>query len=137
MILDPRQLLDLDIVGVPYKKDGRDPADSVDCYGLVRWAVAHRGIDLPPDSTEMISIMKHRRMGRLLKWPCKTEPWDVLLMAKPIDPEMDFITHVALVVDNENALHAESQAGGVVLTRISRCEPSIRRVVRFYLPDLP
>ena len=133
MILDPKELLDLDIVGIQYRKDGRT-AEGVDCYGLVRLAIAYRGIDLPPDSTEMISIMKHRRMGRLLKWPCKLEPWDVLLMAKSIDSEIELVTHVALVVDNENALQAESHAGGVVLTRISRCEPTIRRVVRFYLP---
>lgn len=136
MLLDPKRLLDLDIVGVPYKKDGRTIEEGFDCYGFVRWAVAHRGVELPGDSTEMISIMKHRRMGKLLRWPCELKPWDVLLTSRSrdVDDDLDkFIIHCSLVIDAENILHANSKSAGVVYQRLEGCISQIKRVIRFNL----
>lgn len=107
-----------DLMSVRVRDGGRDPADALDCWGLVHLVLDRAGIETPsygdtllagePGSIErvMSSVAVAKMLARERKgWPRvplgQEQPLDVLLlrvMGRPF--------HVALVVGRSRMLHA-------------------------------
>ncbi len=99
-------------LAVPFVEKGRD-FTGWDCYGLVFAYFHHvRGIDLPP-YLGYGSTIEYKQLHSLIEagkpfWEPVACPQqgDVALFNLSGRP-----THLALVIDNRNALHAEARVG--------------------------
>jgi cell wall-associated NlpC family hydrolase len=78
-------------VGVPYRWGGESPASGFDCSGLVRWAYARVGVDLPHSSYALYGAGRRIATSQL-------EPGDVLFF--------DGLGHVGLYVGDGKMVHA-------------------------------
>ncbi|HUF01735.1 MAG TPA: C40 family peptidase [Gaiellaceae bacterium] len=103
----------LQVVGVPYRYGGESPASGFDCSGLVRWAYAKLGVDLPHSSYALAS--EGRRVPS-----AKVRPGDVLLFAG--------LGHVGLYLGGGRMVHAP-QSGRTVEVVALRGSAYARRVV--------
>jgi cell wall-associated NlpC family hydrolase len=85
----------LDLRGTPYRIGGSQPGSGFDCSGLVRYVFLEHRIDVPRTVAEQV------RAGASIDRN-KVRPGDLLFFALD-GPEP---THVGLVVDNEQFIHA-------------------------------
>jgi cell wall-associated NlpC family hydrolase len=100
----------LSAMGTPYRWGGSDE-NGFDCSGLIQYAYALQGIELPRRSDEQAKAgyEVERRLDRLL-------PGDILIFAG--DPaRTDRITHVGLYLGEGRFIH--SATGGVQVSRLS------------------
>jgi len=81
----------VDQVGVPYRWGGESPSNGFDCSGLVRWAYARVGVDLPHSSYALYGQGRRVATSQL-------EPGDVLFF--------DGLGHVGLYVGDGKMVHA-------------------------------
>jgi len=93
----------LKAVGVPYRFGGESPSSGFDCSGLVRWAYARIGIDLPHNSYALYS--EGRRVPAT-----KLEPGDVLFF--------EGLGHVGLYLGRGRMVHAPQTGRDVEVIRL-------------------
>lgn len=106
------------LVGIPYVRRGRDAA-GVDCWGLVRLALAPRGIDLPlhgdvdPDDGKAVAALMAEGAASPDWIPVPTPAeFDVCLFR---DGGCD--RHVGVVIERGWMLHADRGLGETCLER--------------------
>ena len=78
-------------VGMPYRWGGESPSNGFDCSGLVRWAYARIGVELPHSSYALYGEGRRVATSQL-------EPGDVLFF--------DGLGHVGLYVGDGKMVHA-------------------------------
>lgn len=94
----------LDEVGVPYRWGGESPSTGFDCSGLVRWAYAQVGIDLPHSSYALYGEGR-RVTGSTLA------PGDILFF--------EGLGHVGLYLGRGRMVHAPQTGRDVEVVRLS------------------
>ncbi len=94
----------LDEVGVPYRYGGESPATGFDCSGLVRWAYAQVGVDLPHSSYALYG------QGRRVSGS-NLEPGDILFF--------EGLGHVGLYLGRGRMVHAPQTGRNVEIVRLS------------------
>lgn len=96
-------------VGRPYRYGGNNPEEGFDCSGLVAYSYARIGVELPRSSHEQ---WRHARPLSLES----AKPGDVLFYRiRPSDPQ---ITHIAIYLGDNRAVHAPSSGKRVLVTPI-------------------
>ena len=110
----------LQAVGVPYRYGGESPASGFDCSGLVRWAYARLGVDLPHSSYALASQGRPVSSTRL-------RPGDILLF--------DGLGHVGLYLGAGRMVHAPQSGRTVEVVGLRRSAYAsrivgARRIVR-------
>jgi cell wall-associated NlpC family hydrolase len=91
-------------VGVPYRYGGESPATGFDCSGLVRWAYAQVGVDLPHSSYALYG------QGRRVSGS-NLEPGDILFF--------EGLGHVGLYLGRGRMVHAPQTGRDVEIVRLS------------------
>lgn len=91
-----------DLLGVPYKKGGRDK-DGFDCYGLVIECYYRMGISLPSKEDDW-KASNSLKMGFVKH--------DIILPADII--EIDDNNHVGVAINGKHFIHATINRGVVV-----------------------
>lgn len=107
-----------DLVGVPFVNRGRDVSKGLDCWGLLREAMARFGKHIPDVS---VSAYATREIARMYQQVCRgfvqvqePEPGDVVAMA--IDPEaFDVIQHAGVFVGGGKMLHTIEKTGSIMV----------------------
>lgn len=94
----------LQAVGVPYRYGGDSPGDGFDCSGLVRWAYAQVGIELPHSSYALYAEGQRVPRARL-------EPGDLLFF--------EGLGHVGLYLGSGRMVHAPQSGRRVEVQRLS------------------
>lgn len=90
-------------VGVPYRWGGTSLSGGFDCSGLVRWAYAHVGVDVPHSSYAL------NRMGRPVS-RSRLRPGDVLVFSG--------LGHVGLYLGRGRMVHAPYSGRDVEIVRL-------------------
>ena len=111
----------LELVGLPYADNGRDPATGFDCFGLALYATRAEGIDLPDN------VLSWRRAGRVIRGELRPRRLDWLCFADR-NP-FGLIDHVGVALNEFEFIHAGRSFGGVVCDRITRYRP--KAIIRF------
>ena len=88
----------LKAVGVPYRWGGSSPANGFDCSGLVSWAYARLGVQLPHSSYALYDLGRRVRSSRL-------KPGDLLFFFG--------LGHVGMYIGHGRMVHAP-RAGKLV-----------------------
>lgn len=91
-------------VGTPYRWGGASPATGFDCSGLVRWAYARVGIDLPHSSYALYEEGRRVRESRI-------EPGDILVF--------EGLGHVGLYVGDGRMVHSPETGRNVEVVRLA------------------
>lgn len=95
--------------GTPYKYGGAEKGKGTDCSGMVlRVYLDVTGIKLPRNSAAQADFCKSLRQS-------KVKPCDLVFFATGSDPKR--VSHVGLMLDAENFIHASSSKG-VIVTRL-------------------
>ena len=110
----------LEAVGVPYRWGGVSPAGGFDCSGLVYWAYARLGVDLPHSSYALYD--QGRRVAR-----SRVKAGDLLFFSG--------LGHVGIYVGGGRMVHAPHSGSRVQVVRLDRSVygrrlVGVRRVVR-------
>ena len=97
-------------VGLPYADLGRT-FDGVDCWGLARFVLASRGIEVPSYAEGYASAAERAEISGLIKGA--KPQWLKALIAQPFDlltfRRGTLESHVAVVVEPGRMLHVTSQ----------------------------
>ena len=91
-------------VGVPYRWGGESPTGGFDCSGLVRWAYAHVGVDLPHSSYALYDL------GRPVA-PRRLEAGDLLFFYG--------LGHVGVYLGRGRMVHAPRSGRTVEVVRLA------------------
>ncbi|HXG76281.1 MAG TPA: C40 family peptidase [Gaiellaceae bacterium] len=94
----------LTAVGVPYRYGGQSPTAGFDCSGLVRWAYARVGLDLPHSSYALYA--EGRRVAR-----AQLEPGDLLFF--------EGLGHVGLYLGRGRMVHAPRSGRSVEVVSLA------------------
>ncbi|HEX4745973.1 MAG TPA: C40 family peptidase [Gaiellaceae bacterium] len=94
----------LGVVGTPYSWGGESPSTGFDCSGLVRWAYARVGIELPHNSYALYSEGRRVRASRM-------EPGDILFF--------EGLGHVGLYLGNGRMVHSPETGRTVEVVRLA------------------
>ena len=110
----------LKAVGVPYRWGGVSPAGGFDCSGLVYWAYARLGVDLPHSSYALYD--QGRRVAR-----SRVKAGDLLFFSG--------LGHVGIYVGGGRMVHAPHSGSRVQVVSLHRSSyggrlVGVRRVVR-------
>lgn len=108
-----------DAVGTRYRLGGTGEGDGFDCSGLIQYAYAQQGIELPRTSVEQ--ARSGREVGRN---PGDLRPGDILTFA----PSGSRITHVGLYVGDGRFIHSAS--AGVRVSVLDESDPDGRYWMR-------
>ena len=92
-------------LGSPYQWGGVTPW-GVDCSGLVQTTFAARGVGLPRDAAQQVSV------GEVIS-PESIQPGDLLYFRS--ETGSGSITHVALAGENDTLVHSTLACGGMVV----------------------
>jgi len=98
----------LDLRGTPYRTGGAQPGIGFDCSGLVRYVFLEHQIGLPRTVAEQV------RSGTRVDFD-KVRPGDLLFFA--LDGRD--ATHVGLVIDSDEFIHAPGTGGVVRVERFT------------------
>lgn len=109
------------LIGLPYLQDGETP-EGFDCFGLVRWLYAQRGIQLSA------RVREFRRAFVQAAPPY--QPWDIALL---VDDRND-MRHIGLVTDYPWVLQASIGTNGVARVSLLR-EPWQSWLIGIYRYD--
>ncbi len=100
----------LEAMGEPYRWGGTSTVEGFDCSGLVWYAYASHGIEVPRISRDQA------RVGRAVSADVASlQPGDILLFSN----RGGVVTHVGLYVGEANFIHATT-SGGVRIGRLGR-----------------
>ena len=116
----------MEYVGIPYKKQGINPEEGLDCYGIVRYVLGtEKGLILPeepPPPTAWNNYVKVFRppLPQLLKY-------DVIMLAEVIE---GITNHIGIMITTTDFLHAGSKFGGVVCEPVSKYSYAILAIGR-------
>lgn len=115
------------LIDTAYLEGGIDPSVGLDCYGLVREAMAAEGVTLPETAAECLAVFGG--LGRRLPASTLCRPMDV------IETVAEGRTHLLVAVDAIRAVHATRELG-VAQVRIAalRRGGTLRAVLRPRLP---
>jgi cell wall-associated NlpC family hydrolase len=105
-------------LGVPYVWGGTDPANGLDCSGLVQRVYGDLGIDLPRVSEDQA------RAGRPVPSLAAAQPGDLIAFGSPVD-------HIGIYAGDGKMIVAPKTGDVVKVQAIYRTPTAIRRV----LPD--
>jgi len=116
-----------DLIGTPYKVDGRSKKEGFDCYGLVHYLHKENGIKIPdykaPEDACGITALI---LGESVRWkPTELKEGAVLVF------KLMGHTHVGYASDENTFVHAWEQTGGVTIERISRWKYKIIGVYKW------
>ena len=103
----------LTAVGTPYRWGGESPASGVDCSGLVRWAYARVGVELPHNSYALYSEGRPVREARM-------EVGDILFFGG--------LGHVGLYLGNGRMVHSPQTGRNVEIVRLESTNYGARLV---------
>lgn len=98
----------LNLRGTPYRLGGTQPGTGFDCSGLVRYVFLEQRIEIPR------TVAEQARVGWSLE-PDEIRPGDLLFFA--VDSREP--THVGLVVDQEQFIHAPGTGSVVRVERFT------------------
>lgn len=108
-------------LGTPYKYGGAERGEGADCSGLVlRVYLDVTGIKMPRVSTKQGEFCTRIKRSHV-------RPGDLVFFATGKDP--DRVTHVGIMIDSENFIHASSSKG-VVLANVA--SPYFSRTFKFF-----
>ncbi len=108
-------------LGTPYKYGGSEIGEGTDCSGLVlKVYLKATEIKLPRVSTQQGDFCKHIKKSGV-------KPGDLVFFATGKDP--DRVSHVGIMIDEDNFIHASSSKG-VVIASVS--SPYFSRTFKFY-----
>jgi cell wall-associated NlpC family hydrolase len=120
-----------DLIGVKFEYGGRDPAVSLDCYGLLMELYRRAfNFELPDygSRTSALEISKHMR-SKLREWEpvdeYDLEPGTVLFM------RLGVFTHVAMYLGDDEFIHTSEITGGVCTERLSLWANRIEGLYRY------
>jgi cell wall-associated NlpC family hydrolase len=100
-------------VGTAYRWGGESPATGFDCSGLVRWAYAQVGVDLPHSSYALYDVGRAVPAARLA-------PGDVLFF--------EGLGHVGLYIGRGLMVHAPETGRNVQVVRLGGSQYGMRLV---------
>ncbi|MCE3287879.1 MAG: NLP/P60-family protein [Gaiellaceae bacterium] len=103
----------LTAVGTPYRWGGESPASGFDCSGLVRWAYARVGVELPHNSYALYSEGRPVREARM-------EVGDILFFGG--------LGHVGLYLGNGRMVHSPQTGRNVEIVRLESTNYGARLV---------
>ncbi|MDN4173557.1 transglycosylase SLT domain-containing protein [Nocardioides sp. SOB77] len=103
-------------LGVPYVWGGTDPANGLDCSGLVQLVYRNLGIDLPRVSRDQAQA------GRPVASLAEAQPGDLLAFNSPV-------SHIAIYVGDGKMIEAPRPGLSVRVTEVSGDLTAIRRVL--------
>ena len=103
-------------LGTPYKFGGTDPADGLDCSGLVQRAYRDLGIELPHSSREQA------KAGTRVDSLRDARPGDILAFDRPVD-------HVAIYLGDNKMIAAPKPGDHVKIQTVYETPTHIRRVI--------
>ena len=99
----------LDQLGRPYRYGGCDPATGFDCSGLVQYAYAQNGVELPRDTADLL------RVGRAVGY-AELAPADMVFFNVQESPKG---LHVGLFVGGDEVLMVHSPKTGDTVRTVS------------------
>lgn len=108
-----------DAIGTRYRLGGNGEGDGFDCSGLIQYAYAQQGIELPRRSTDQAKA--GHEIGRD---PARLQPGDILTFAQ----SGSRITHVGLYVGDGRFIHSASR--GVRVSLLDENDPDGRYWMR-------
>lgn len=108
-----------DLVGIPFRRRGRDPKIGLDCWGLFRLAMERFDNKMPDFDVDPMSIVeiseigaKERTSGR---WEKIEKPEPGCAVAMSLHPDMpEVIQHVGVCVDKRRFIHTLVKTGSIV-----------------------
>jgi hypothetical protein len=103
-------------LGTPYKFGSNDPANGLDCSGLVQKAYRDLGIDLPHSSREQA------KAGTRVDSLRDAKPGDILAFDRPVD-------HVAIYLGDNKMIAAPKPGDHVKIQSVYETPTHIRRVI--------
>jgi len=118
-----------DLVGIPYKAHGRDPA-GMDCYGIAIEVLHRIGKNLPdvfyPDTDiesneNILKILKEAIPSALIEKPEEGAIVEILVMGQP--------SHIGVCLGDGTFIHALKKIG-VVIEPLSRYKHRIKGYYR-------
>lgn len=123
------------LVGIPWKKGGRDPINGFDCWGFFKWFYAefagiYLGYDYPlqPGDTKQIVIAFKESIGEGGEWSKISQPIDYCAVALSMNRH---IHHVG-VWFNGGCLHA-TEGVGVVYNTLKQLKRNGYSKMEFYI----
>lgn len=118
-----------DLIGVRFEYGGRDPAVSLDCYGLLMELYRRAfNFELPDygSRTTARDISRHMR-SKLHEW----EPVDELELGTVLFMRLGPFTHVAMYLGDDEFIHTSEVTGGVCTERLSLWVNRIEGLYRY------
>ncbi len=109
------------LLGTRYLNDGRT-SEGLDCYGFLVAAFSEIGEEI---SDNPMTLLTYRNQWKLVKPPIRA--WDVLFFPNFYT---DLVTHVALVIDDRDMMHADRSMGSVVRQPIAKFAHKIKAIAR-------
>lgn len=107
----------LELVGVPYVEGGVDPAQGLDCFGVIRWVLNNElGMAVPDQPPSAAAWPRYVKVFRLPSLP-KIQKYDILMFSDLIP---GLVNHLGIMCSEADFIHASSFCGGTV------CEPLYR-----------
>lgn len=109
-----------DMVGTPFRHQGRNPKSGVDCAGVVLCAVWSAGCELPdcigygPQPKADVLLAELQQRARRIHRD-DAEPGDIMLFQYRADMPM----HFAVLLANEYVVHAHGSTGKVIKHRLT------------------
>ena len=108
-----------DLIGTPFKNNGRDIKSGLDCYGLVMEVFSRYGIEIPEywsdyDNAEKISGIIHEE-ATSSRWQRVNEPLPVpCLVAIRFGVPAPCINHTVVYIGNGKFIHIREKTGVVI-----------------------
>ena len=121
-----------DLIGVPYRDGGRDPAVGLDCYGLLIVVFRRAGIELPAVNYDCLTpeIIQEHMVQHKPAWRQIDSP--VIPCALAIRNRPPFVNHTGVYIGEGRFLHALKKVG--VHQSIMDSPQWRNRIEGFYLP---
>ena len=94
------------MVGVPYRYGGSDPASGFDCSGLVYYSYSEAGVSVPRSSQDLFSAVTKIALD-------DAEPGDLIFFQ-----DQEKLSHVGIYLGNRTFVHAPSSGKHVSVASV-------------------
>lgn len=125
-----------DLIGTPFKNEGRDPHKGLDCYGLVREIYRRFGYEIPEYLAPFNDV---ELITKLIKGGTAQYPWREVgkneelpvpcLMTIRFGVPRPYVNHTAVYIGNGRFIHIRENTG-VCVDNIE--SPAWKRVIEHY-----